>query len=539
MIRIECDRRLRMPLRGEGSLPELAAEELRKALRFDNPQAKKLEAMGRRYHSEPKFYDLWRHEEPEPSHWELSIPRGCMDKLREVISKHGLSYEVVDQRSSGDADITGSYEDAWNLAPGCLFPPYRRELWTHQAGVVEAIKKYEQVLIRSPTGSGKTSAVIAAISELKVPALVIMWDTGLLKQWQERIAEELGIPVKQQGLIQGKVCRLRGITLAMQQTLAQWGEDQWQRVEGVFGLVACDEVQRYAAKTFTHIIDRLDCKYRIGVSADERRKDGKQFLIYAQFGQVRHEVSRKELVDKHLIHEVEVYVVPTNFRAEWYKENQESDTKVRMDPRAHNRLLDEMEDDKERNRLAVHLIDQCVKAGLPTLAFTHRVDHAMKIDRLVTAKGIASGLALGSPEWSQQFDLTIASLRDGSYQVGVGTFGKLGVGHDIPTVAAGVAVTPVHNNRPFLGQVKGRICRTSQGKDNARIIVLWDQHVFGLIPLFNLKRWNEVVKVWDQRDRRWIEISKYIQEVKRGRGLTTTETAEAEDGLFATAATGR
>ncbi len=388
--------------------------------------------------------------------------------------------------------------------------------------------------------SGKTSAIIKHIAERQAPALIIMWDAGLLTEtWQPRIEAELGIPVKEQGLIRGSTFRLRSITLAMQQTLARWGEEKWERLffenknngltQCVFHSVYADEVQRYAARTFVDFVDRFDCHDRIGVTADEKRKDRKTFIIYDMFGPVRHEVSKKELVRKRIIHDVECYVVPTNFRADWYVQLKEDDL---FDPMIHTRqLLDEMAVDKERNELAVHLIEQCVQAGLPTLSFTQWVDHARRIDAALTGKGIASGLALGGKEWEQVFKETLQQLRDGQLQVGCGTFGKLGVGHDIPAVAAGLAVTPIHNNKGFLGQVKGRICRTTAGKENARIIVMWDRMVYGDGPLHNLRAWNEVCNVWNEWDKRWQDVSDYLKEIKNGRAGTTT-TAANEEGLF-------
>ncbi len=377
--------------------------------------------------------------------------------------------------------------------------------------------------------SGKTSALLKAIAEIQVPALVIMWDSGLLKQWQERIEEELGIAKKDQGVIRAQTFRLKPITLAMQQTLAKWDDTKWERLSGIFGMVACDEVQRYAAKTFLAQIDRFDCKYRVGVSADERRKDKKTFLIYDMFGEVKHEVSKKELVAKRIIHEVECYVVPTNFRCDWYVEKRNANALELTD---HTKLKTDMQNDEERNELAVRMIEECIRAGLPTLAFTQFVDHARKLDAALTKRGIASGLALGGPDWEDTFNETVQGLRDGKLQAGCGTFGKLGVGHDIPTVAAGIAVTPVHNNRPFLGQVKGRICRTTAGKQNARILILWDRLVFGHQPLFNLKAWNEVCRVWDEWEGRWKDIGDYMKESMYGKRTGTTESAAETEDIF-------
>lgn len=534
MIRVTVDNRLRMH---SDDLSEELREHLQEEFTHNNPQHAKLVAMGRPYNSEPKQYVMWQvgaqqldgDFDPE----EFSLPRGGMQVLRDACNEFDLDYEVVDNRSTGAPSITGSYVDAWQLGHD-LFPPHKLVAWDHQREMCDAMEKFGQILERAPTGSGKTSAIIKRIAEAQVPALVIMWDSGLLKQWQERIEEELGIEVKQQGLIRGPVCRLKPITLAMQQTLARWDDAKWAKLQhegkSVFGSVYCDEVQRYAAKTFIGQIDRFDCHGRVGVSADERRKDRKTFLIYDMFGPVRHEVSKQELVKKRIIHEVECYVVPTSFRADWYVELKEDGM---LDLEHHKRLLDEMATDETRNAQAVHLIEECVQAGLPTLSFTQWVDHARRLDTILTSHGVASGLALGGKEWEETFDETIARLRDGSLQVGCGTFGKLGVGHDIPTVAAGLAVTPVHNNRGFLGQVKGRICRTTQGKENARILIMWDRLVYGDGPLVNLRAWNEVCRVWCEWDRRWKDIGEYMKENQNGiRSESSATPIEEAAGIF-------
>lgn len=528
MIRITVDNRLRMHA---DDLPEDFRDHLEDCFTHNNPQHAKLVAMGRPYNNEPKQYVMWRTEGPDDE--EFSLPRGGMQVLRDACDEFDLDYEVVDNRSRGVPSMVGSYVDTWQLGVD-LFPPHKRVPWDHQRAMCQAAEQYSQILMRAPTGSGKTSAVLMRIAEAQRPALVIMWDSGLLKQWQERIEEELGIEVKDQGIIRGSKFKLKPITLAMQQTLARWDDAKWSRLwhdgKGIFGDVYCDEVQRYAAKTFLSQIDRFDSRGRVGVSADERRKDRKTFLIYDMFGPVRHEVSKQELVKKRIIHEVECYVVPTSFRADWYVKLKADDM---LELEHHKRLLDEMSTNDERNAQAVHLIEECVQAGLPTLSFTQYVDHARKLDMVLTSHGVASGLALGGPEWEETFDETVERLRNGSLQVGCGTFGKLGVGHDIPTIAAGLAVTPVHNNRGFLGQVKGRICRTTQGKQNARILVMWDRLVYGDAPLFNLRAWNEVCRVWCEWDRRWKDIGDYLKENKHGNRQSETATPiEEAAGIF-------
>lgn len=659
MIQVIVDNRLRMHA---DDLPTSFRESLQEAFTHSNPQYAMLKSMGKYPPaSEPKEYVMWRTYGPDDE--EFSLPRGGMQKLRDAFDEFDLDYELVDNRSMGSPNHTGgSYVDSWQLS-GDLFPAHKLVPWEHQTEMVAAANQYGQILMQAPTGSGKSSAIIKHIAEAQVPALIIMWDSGLLtKTWQPRLEAELGIAIKDQGLIRGPKCILKPVTLAMQQTLARWTPEKWERLffknanngltQCIFGSVYADECfeadtpvlmsdggtkriadvqvgdvtmvggmvwdtmvrdyagdvyglngslvtsehpvattngwvpiskirgddivwdaagelrrccarvsrssrpltrvynietehnvyvaastlvhncQRYAARTFIDFIDRFDCHYRIGVSADPKRKDRKTFIIYDMFGKVRHEVSKQELVKKRIIHDVECYVVPTNFRAEWWVKLKEDDL---LDPITdRKRLLDEMAVDEERNELAVHLIEQCVQAGLPTLAFTQWVDHARRLDAMLTAKGIASGLALGGKDWEAVFNETLDQLRDGKLQVGCGTFGKLGVGHDIPTIASGVAVAPIHN-KGFLGQVKGRICRTTQGKENARIIVMWDRLVFGDAPLPNLRAWNDVCRVWNEWDNRWQDIHDYMKEMKHGIRQSTSTTAASEDDLFQSA----
>ncbi len=489
-------------------------------------------------HSNPAFFRAkasgrkWTTEKPKIMTWSyrgesLTVPRGGMDTVRQCMNKFDLDYTVVDKRCTGATLKVGSYVDPWQFDDD-LFPHHKLAAWEHQTGLIESIKKYNQVLALMPTGSGKTSALIGAIAELQVPALVIMWETGILRQWQQRIKQELGIEIEDQGLIQGKVCKLKPITLAMQQTLHRWNEAKWKQLDGVFGLVACDEVQRYAASTFTTIVDRFDAKYRVGLSANIERKDKKQFLITDVFGAARYEVDKQTLIDRGIIHNVEVYVVPTDFRANWYVENREAGLPADVD---FNTLLDEMQNNVKRNALIGQVVKDCVDQDLPTLVFAHRVDHCTSLDADFTRLGIKSSLALGGDDRSAQFDETIDGLRDRTLQVGVGTFQKLGTGHDVPTVAAGVAATPVHSNKSFMEQVKGRICRTSEGKLNARIYVMWDQHVFANVPLFNLKKWNKVVRVWNITDRRWMDVLDYLTE-KKAEHETATEKQTGVSSIF-------
>lgn len=369
--------------------------------------------------------------------------------------------------------------------------------------------------------SGKTSALIEAIRQANVPAIVIVWESGLLEQWQKRIHAELGIKVKDQGLIQGGKCRLRPITLAMQQTMNQWSDVKWEQVNGVFGFVGADELQRYAAATFVDTIDHFDAEYRIGVSADETRRDRKEFLIYDFFGRIIEDIPKKELEGKGIIHEVTCNVTPTDFKADWYAED-----------RDFSRLLGEIISCPERNARIVQETKHRYDAGETILLFSHRIEHCHTLRSMLAEVGVPADYMLGGVKNQADFVTTVERMRNlkDPLRVAIGTLGKVGVGLDIPNLTVGIACTPIHNNKQFMNQVKGRICRACKpsGKTGAELVYIWDREVYGRQPLINLKKWNQYTNVVHLGQ--WVDVDQYLKEYHE-----ETERDDDSNGLFATA----
>lgn len=489
---------MRLPL---AALPAEAAEELRAAFTHANPQHAKLKAMGYAAWKEKPLIRTWRADGDE-----LSVPRGGMQRVREVLRKHNVAYSVTDERiDRHTVDI----------------PEHRFQMRDYQERCVEALERRENCLLRSGTGSGKTEMALALIARVRRPTIVVVWSSGLLEQWRERVSKSLDIPRRDIGEVRGSRLELRPVTLAMQQTM--WGlkREAWGAINGYFGMVVGDEIQRAAARTFVDVFDRMPARYRIGLSADERRKDGKEFLTHDLFGEVAAEIDHEELADAGHVLDVQVRVVPTAFRADWYR-----DAKQLGQMPDFNRLLDEMTADDARNALALDCIAAELERGEQALVFSHRVEHCRVIDRMRAAFNVQGGLLLGGDEWREEFERTVRGLRAGKLRVGVGTIGAIGQGIDLPSVGRGVVTTPLHSNRQLWGQVRGRMCRRSDGKRDAAVYVLWDQLVFGLQPLRNLARWNRDVVV-RRSNGAWTEVNKYMEvwdgEATKGSGGRTDD----------------
>ena len=180
-----------------------------------------------------------------------------------------------------------------------------------------------------------------------------------------------------------------------------------------------------------------------------------------------------------------------------------------------------MQQNLYRNELIVSLAEREVKAGHQVLVFSHRREHCYSLDAYLTGRGTKSGVLLGGDESAERFRETIAGIKDGTVRVAVGTVQAIGQGLDLPSVSRGIVTTPIVANRQLWGQVRGRLCRTSEGKDDAIVFVLWDRHVVGSAMVRNLCKWNRDVKVLSGDD--WVAGKRYLE---------VLDGEEKEDGWF-------
>jgi superfamily II DNA or RNA helicase len=507
MIRVIVDNRLRLQ---ESDLPDGLVESLKDDFQHSNPsyfrQRQRVIAWGRKrgrnidptaikVKGEPPVIVAWQSD----GRGGLSFPRGGTTIIRQAFERHGLGEPDWD-----DKRVAGTRAMGMQMADYA----HRVQLWEHQDEIVAAVMERENCLVRAETGSGKTTAAIAFAVKVGLPTIIIVWSVNLFDQWIERLTKELGLNLDEIGQIHGSRRTLGPITMAMQRTLYA-NPNFLSKIAPKFGCVMADEVQRFAARTFNDVIDKFPARYRVGFSADEHRKDKKEFLIYDAFGTVAVDIGRDEVVKRKLVLDVEVRVIPTEFRADWYREQQ------RVESPDFNRLLEEIVNDKGRNLTALSIARTMLGLGHQVLMFTHRREHAASFVRAALENGTRAGLLLGGPENEAEFASTVKAIRAQEMKFAAGTYQAIGQGMDVPSVSRGVACTPIASNRQFFGQVRGRLCRRCDGKKDAVLYYLWDQHVFGLETIMNLRRWNRVVMV--ESDSGWLTADDFIVEWNKRR----------------------
>lgn len=497
-VRVIVDSLTRVSLE---DLPPGVASALKDAHVHDNPSYLKKKRMGFPTHwTPPRFKTYEVHDG-----W-LCVPRGGYVKLRALVADYNagvLSDDHVTDFAGAQLSLAVSDRrvDGWVL-PGRI-PEHRVKLRPYQQEAVDAILKRQNGIVRAPTGCGKTCVAIGALVKLGVPVLIAVWSAKLMTQWIERLRAELGLKRSEIGIVQGSKRELRMVTVAMQQTLANRENDD--ELHAAFGAVFADEVQRWAAPTAKAALSGFKARVKIGISADERRKDRMEALIYEQFGSIICDVDKAQLEAEGSVLPVDFRVVPTEFRADWYDTQAPLESEDGQPSSSYNRLLDAIGSDEDRNALIARYAQNEVQDGKQVLVMTWRREHV-----LMLTTGTDLGVLIGGDDYSAQFDEAKAALKAGSMNLAVGTIQATGTGIDIPSLSCGIVAAPLATNKQLLEQVRGRFCRPFKNKKPI-VYYLADVHVFGITPVQALARsYPGLVKVLAENGE-WIDPKVWIK----------------------------
>lgn len=441
--------------------------ELRLKFRHKDPSYYKKRSQGRWVGNMRPHIDTWSNV-VHPEYGDcLSLPRGGTATLRKIVYNFGFEVSFVDQRFSLPP-ITGFENDV--------------VLWPEQERLAEIVFKTENCLIKSPTGSGKTEVLLKLVEWIlrtAGPVLIIVWEgnrqSGLFKQWIDRICLRFGLRPQDVGMLGDGVKRIAPITVGMQQSLKNVG----RRFIHSFGGIICDEVQRFAAPTFQKVVDIYPARFRIGASADETRNDGKEFLIYDVFGRVAGEVEKAALIDKGKIMPVTIRIATTGFDLRYQVgDNTISWRDLPSIEKDYNELLDAMTNNEDRNDYIWRFIEPCLADGRTIIVATQRVEHAKYWERRINKAGYRSGLMIGGTEYADEFETTKNGLAARRIHAGVGTIQKVATGQDIPALDRVFVLTPLAGNKQLFEQMTGRLRRTANGKDSAVLYYFWDEPLF-------------------------------------------------------------
>ncbi len=315
---------------------------------FQNPEFYKAQAMRLPTYDKPRIIAC---AEDHPGH--ISLPRGCLGDVQELLSDLNITAVTRDERCSGRPLTVGFRGE---LRPGQLTAA--RAMLAHDTGVLSAA-----------TAFGKTVVAAWLIAQRRVNTLVLVHRRQLLEQWIERLSAFLDLPPKSIGRIGGGRKKPNGmLDVALIQSLVRKGVVD-DRV-GEYGQLIIDECHHLSAHSFEQVARRAKAKYVAGLSATVTRRDGHHPIIFMQCGPVRHRVNAKEQAAARPF-EHTVLVRPTGFRP---VKAASADVRIQF----HD-LYDELIADETRNMLICNEVIQTVREGRSPIVLTERNEH---LDRL-------------------------------------------------------------------------------------------------------------------------------------------------------------
>ncbi len=180
-----------------------------------------------------------------------------------------VHHQSVEQPVDGlISEMRGRY--GLNRAPKfeLLARPYQDEAvaaWLRQSG---------RGVIVLPTGAGKTVVALMAAAQLGLRTLVVVPTIELLHQWRAALADRLGYPLDEIGVVGGGKQTVRDLTVITFDSAAM----PHRRLDG-FGLLIVDEVHHLPARGYRVIAGKVNAPFRLGLSATpERSDDGHEAL---------------------------------------------------------------------------------------------------------------------------------------------------------------------------------------------------------------------------------------------------------------------
>lgn len=446
-----------------GPYPVSILEFLKAHSSFSNPEWHRLQRAGKHLTTTPRFIRVGG---PLGDRWIL--PRGVWPALRDLLTKSSLPLDLEDRRTGPDQLTERSWERALQLK-------------SYQTLLAEKLLRLDEAVLVATTGSGKTMVALEVIARRAVPCLILVHNRNLLVQWQERIRDYLGIPIKALGGTRpGSIKLGERITLATFQSLMH---RDLEALVSHCALVVVDECHHVPAKSFAAVMRQLRPRYIVGLTATARRKDQLEKLIFLYLGSKVKSPSTQELEKSGDIVLPQIVVRETALSL---PENLD-----------HHARLKSVTENAERNLLIAEDAIASVVAGHLVLILTDRTDHCDRLEELLLTKVPLATLHGVVPKKREK--LILDEFRHGKVRVLIATRKRLGEGWDCPKLSTLILAMPISGRGSDLTQMLGRLTRPDSLKADPQFIDYLDSKVPPFKGMFQgrLKVYQELLKPAD------------------------------------------
>lgn len=449
-----------------GHVPDEVHDDLNNTLSFQVPGARHMPIVKKRkWDGYVRLYSKAKGQ---------SFDTGLLGYVREILDKHEIEYEKVDQRVI----------PAQNMPDLVFTPPPNYSERDYQQFTIERSMKFSRGVLSVCTGGGKTMMVTELISRIKTyPFIFYVLTKDLMEQAYDVLSESLNEPI---GRIGDGKADIKKITVCTIQTAIRalntksksfkisdyqfddedkegWDEkgiDSENRNEEISKFIRSakgiymDETHHAAAKTVKEVLTSSpDAYWRFGGSATPYRESGDGIMIQAMFGAKIVDISASYLIERGYLVPPHIYFVPVDSAVDFHSYKKIYSHCIENNDTLNNSVAD----------TANHIVSR----GMTCLVLVQHYPQGDYIKDLVP-----NSVFVTSRMTSKQRKESLQDLRDGKLRCMIAT-SLADEGLDVPTldtaILAGGGVSATRMNQR-IGRTLRKPHDPNSNKDKSIVI---------------------------------------------------------------------
>lgn len=349
-------------------------------------------------------------------------------------------------------------------------------LRSYQNSALESLKTKKRGVLVAPCGSGKTLIGLNLANELEQKTLWVAHTLDLVNQ-AKSVYERTFFPIAkgEVGTIQeGKVDIGKVITFATIQTLSKLDLTE---IEKEFNCIIIDECHKVSSKAenltmYSYVLNRLCARYKFGLTATPKRRDGLTPSMYALLGDKAHEITDHEVESAKIKATLRVVDLGTQESLEYYDESYRF---------INTKFSDYIATHKQRNAEITSEIVDLYKKGRKQLVLCERIKQVEELENNIKTintmlpKPIKYAIFIGRVRKSARQEL-LTNYND--YDLIIATYSIAQEGLDMPTLDTLHLASPkTKNNKGLMKQCVGRVERLAPNKTSAEVIFYRDFNI--------------------------------------------------------------
>lgn len=343
------------------------------------------------------------------------------------------------------------------------------KLRDYQKDIIEKILFYKRLIVKSPTGSGKSWLIAETCRLINKKIIILVPFIDLSSQIKKSVESYLGEEV---GYIGNSINITRRVTVAIPNSLVKAEEIDAE-------VLICDEVHTMGNSTGLKIISKFSkLQYSIGFSATPKISDFR--IIEGMTGPIRVDITEKNMMQENYILRPDIYFVkyktfPISYRLSNANLNKSWTNKERS---LYSRLYDEViVKNEHRNKCIVQITSNYLEKNsngvvlilVKRVGSSAKISHALTIQRLLEINDIKFPILQGSTKSKVRDDL-LNKLRSEEIRGLIASDKIIGCGIDILNVSCIVLASGGAQQKDFI-QMVGRSLRLDSFNRNPEV---WD-----------------------------------------------------------------